>query len=67
MTLAKSIYNLGRVYALLEKQDKLTAEQTLLFKELKIFHAKITEMDYRIYSVFELGRLMGQQGKRGKA
>lgn len=62
-TLAKSVYNLGRVYALLEKQKELTAEQAVLFDELKSFRARIVEIDCKLYSMFELGRLMERGGR----
>lgn len=65
MTLAKSIYNLGRVYALLERQTELTAEQALLFEELKSFRSKIVEIDYKLYGMFELGYLMERGGRFG--
>lgn len=63
MTLAKSVYSLGRVYALLEKQDNLTAEQALLFDELKSFRDKIVGIDGRLHGMFELGYLMEKRGK----
>lgn len=61
--LDKSAYNLGRVYAMLQKQGELTDEQTLLFEELKNFRSALIEMDYKLYGVFELGRLMEKSGK----
>ena len=61
----KSIYNLGRVYALLKKQDKLTGEQALLFDELKSFRAKLIEIDYKLYGMFEVGWLMERGGRFG--
>ncbi len=63
MTLAKSVYNLGRVYAILEKQAELTAEQALLLDELKSFRAKIVEIDYKLYGMFELGYEMQRGGR----
>jgi hypothetical protein len=63
VTLAKSIYNLGRVYALLKKQDKLTGEQASLLEELKSFRAKIVEIDGQLHGMFELGYEMGKRGK----
>lgn len=51
----RGIYNLGRVYALLKKQDKLTGEQAVLFEELKTFRAKLIKIDYKLYGMFELG------------
>lgn len=62
LTVSKGIYNLGRVYATLEKQDNLTAEQALLFEELKSFRAKLIEIDYKLYGMFELGYLMERDG-----
>ena len=64
MTLAKSVYNLGRVYAMLKKQDQLTGEQALLLDELKSFRAKLIEIDYKLYGMFELGYEMQKQGRR---
>ncbi|NMA74571.1 MAG: hypothetical protein GX963_10525 [Bacteroidales bacterium] len=63
LTVSKSVYKLGRVYAILEKQADLTAEQALLLDELKSFRAKLIEIDYKLYGVFELGRLMEKSGK----
>lgn len=65
MTLAKSVYKLGRVYALLEMQDKLTEEQALLLDELKSFRAKIVEIDTQLHGMFELGWLMERGGRFG--
>lgn len=59
----RGIYNLGRVFALLEKQEELTNEQALLFEELKSFRAKLIEIDYKLHGMFELGRLMGRGGR----
>ena len=57
----RGIYNLGRVYALLKSQDNLTGEQTLLLDELKSFRAKLIEIDYKLYGMFELGYEMQKQ------
>lgn len=61
--LDKSAYNLGRVYALLQKQGELTDEQTLLFEELKNFRSALIEMDYKLYGVFEIAYVMEMTGK----
>lgn len=51
----KGIYNLGRVYALLEMQDRLTDEQALLLDELERFDNMIVERDVFLHGVFKLG------------
>lgn len=63
LTVSKSVYKLGRVYALLKKQDKLTGEQALLLDELKSFRAKLIEIDYKLYGMFELGYVMQRSGR----
>lgn len=62
LTVSKGIYNLGRVYALLKKQDRLTGEQALLLDELEIFNNMIVERDVFLHGVFELGWLMERGG-----
>jgi len=59
----KSIYNLGRVYALLKSQDNLTGEQALLLDELERFNNMIVEKDAFLHGVFELGWLMERGGR----
>ena len=51
----RGIYNLGRVYALLKKQDNLTGEQALLLDELERFNNMIVEKDAFLHGIFKLG------------
>lgn len=63
LTVSKGIYNLGRVYPLLKKQDKLTGEQALLLDKLKSFRAKIIEIDTQLHGVFRLGYEIQRSGR----
>lgn len=57
----KSIYNLGRVYALLKSQDNLTGEQALLLDELERFDNMIVEKDAFLHGIFKFGYGMQKQ------